>query len=83
VWTPEQIEAAGGLRTMQSELLNVGQRRKGGVALVSALGSYPLFGARGGKKDIAMAGLYATNGVEKRLHELFNETAQEDDEEVA
>lgn len=83
VWTPEQIEAAGGLRIMQSELLNVGQRRKGGVALVSALGSYPLFGARGGKKDIAMAGLYATNGVEKRLHELSNETAQEDDEEVA
>lgn len=82
-WTREMFDAAAGIGIMRAEMLNVGQRRKNGQPLVSAVGGYPLFGARGSKKDIAMAFLYASCGVEKRLAELSSETEQSDDEEVA
>lgn len=79
-WTGEMIEAAKGLRILRTELMGIGQRRKNGQPLVTTIGGYPMFGSRG-KKDVAMAYLYASAGVEKRLAELSSGTAQEEDDE--
>lgn len=84
VWDSGMLDAAKGLSIMRSEMLNVGQLRKNGQVKVSVVGGYPMFGARGGKKDIAMAFLYAWAGLEKRLHELSKESAQDEEgDEVA